>query len=150
MFAQLKSFGAEFNAISSTDDFWKWTNDHISNDTKIWNAPRTTPFVGVNANIGCGCGASVGNTSCVDSEMVGYFLTPEVMLVGQMLLEQDRFPDAVPWSTSGVGIKGGPSCVIPVTAGENTRLEIRPLSARNLTVRTTIPRPRGDILCLHT
>jgi len=136
MFAQLKSFGEQFNTISSIDDFWKWTNNRILNDNMIWNAPRTTPFVGSNADSSCGCATSEVNTSCVDNEMVGYFLTQEVMLVGKMLLEQDRFQNAVPWSTSGVGIKGGPRCVIPVTAGENTQL-IRNLpkrlSTRNLT-----------------
>lgn len=145
MFAQLNAFSHEFNTIGSIDDFWQWTSNHISNDRMIWNAPRFTPFV--NAESSCSCEV---NTSCVDNEMVGYFLTQEVMLVGNMLLKQDRFRNAVRWSALGVDIKGGPTCVIPVAAGEKIpEPDNRFLSTRNLTVRTMIPIPRDGSSSLH-
>ena len=123
MHKQLKQFSEGFNDIGSIDDFWDWTiNQRISNYSVIWNAPRTTPFVGSyflkgNGNGGCGCGKSVGKNSCLDQETVGYFLNQEVLLVGSISLQQTRFKEAKERPETGVDVQSPPTCVVPTGLG---------------------------------
>ena len=139
---QLKQFSEGFNDIGSIDDFWDWTiNQRISNNSVIWNAPRTTPFVGSffledNDNGGCGCGKSVVNNNCLDPETVGYFLNQEVLLVGSISLKQTRFKKAWERRKNVVDVQGPPTCVVPTglpIGDDKNQSEIK-LSTRNLTV----------------
>lgn len=152
MHKQLKRFSEGFDDIGSIDDFWDWTNQRISSNSVIWNAPLTTPFVGsyfLNKSDygGCGCGdrgESVVNNNCSDQATVGYFLNQEVLLVGSISLKQTRFKNARK-RPAKVEVQDSPTCVVPtgLPLGDPTGLppgelkyyedEIK-LSTRNLTV----------------